>query len=208
MKKYSFAPVYDPILNPFLKSLRRKILNVVIDLNPSGIIDVCCGTGFQVKLLNQNGFEAVGIDLSSEMLAVSRRGKSKAQCFKQDATALDFPDESFEVAMITLALHEKDAVSRHKIVSEMDRILQPGGHLFIADYCINSTSSWYSGKVINFVEFLAGVDHYKNFRNYIDLGGLNDLIPDTKYTSIRDYYFGGKSIILRILKKDPISIRN
>ena len=90
----------------------------------------------------------------------------------------------------------------------MDRILQPGGHLFIADYCINSTSSWYSGKVINFVEFLAGVDHYKNFRNYIDLGGLNDLIPDTKYTSIRDYYFGGKSIILRILKKDPISIRN
>lgn len=201
MKVYSFAPIYDLIINPFLKTLRKKILDVINELQPDRIIDVCCGTGYQVKILNQHGFAAVGIDLSSEMLAVSRRGKKKAQCFKQDATALDFSNESFDVVMITLALHEKDTRSRHKIVTEMDRILKPNGHLLIADYWLKSNSSLFAGKVINFVEFLAGGEHYENFRNYQNSGGLDELISDTKFISIRDYYFGRNTIILRLLKK-------
>ena len=201
MKGYYFAPLYDLFINPFLKNLRKKILDIIIKLNPERIIDVCCGTGYQVKLLNRYGFSAVGIDLSSEMLAVSKRGKWKAPCFKQDATAIDYPDESFDLVLITMALHEKDPVSRQKIVAEMDRILQPHGHLMVADYWLSSGASWFAKKAIRFIERLAGGKHYQNFRNYEESGGLKQIISATELTHIRDYFFGNGTIILRIFQK-------
>lgn len=201
MKGYYFAPLYDPFLNPFLKNLRKKILEVVIELKPSRIMDVCCGTGYQLKMLIRNGFTAVGIDLSSEMLAVSRRGRWKAPCFKQDATAIDYPDQSFDLVLITMALHEKDPDSRQKILTEMDRILQPNGHLLVADYWLSSGTTGFEHKVIRFIERLAGSEHYQNFRNYEESGGLEQMIPDTKFKHIKDYFFGNKTIILRIFQK-------
>ncbi len=201
MKGYYFAPLYDLFINPFLKNLRKKILKVIVELEPERIMDVCCGTGYQVKLLNRSGFSAVGIDLSSEMLAVSKRGKWKAPCFKQDATAIDYPDESFDLVLITMALHEKDPAARQKIVAEMDRILQPDGHLLIADYWMVSDTPWFTGKVIGFIEFLAGGEHYKNFRDFKNSGSLKNTITDTRFTHIRDYFFGNGAIILRIFQK-------
>ena len=201
MKGYYFAPLYDPFLNPFLKNLRKKILEVIIELNPRRIIDVCCGTGYQVKMLTRNGFSAVGIDLSSEMLAVSRRGRWKAPCFKQDATAIDYPDQSFDLVLITMALHEKDPASRQKILTEMDRILLPGGHLLIADYWASSESPRYVEKLIRFIEFLAGREHYENFRHFENSGGLNGLLPEVRFNHVRDHFFGSGAIILRIFQK-------
>ncbi len=201
MKGYYFAPLYDPFINPFLKNLRKKILEIVVELKPECIIDVCCGTGYQVKLLNRHGFSAVGIDLSSEMLAISKKGKWKAPCFKQDAAAIDYPDESFDLVLITMALHEKDPASRQKIVTEMDRILQPNGHLLIADYWLSSGAPMFAGKIIGFIERLAGGEHYQNFRNFQHSGGLEGIIPDFRFTHIRDYFFGRGTIILRIFQK-------
>ncbi len=201
MKGYYFAPFYDPFINPFLKKLRKKILDVVTELEPERIMDVCCGTGYQIKLLNRYGFSAVGIDLSGEMLAVAKRGMWKAPCFKQDATAIDYPDESFDMVLITMALHEKDSVARQKIITEMDRILQPDGHLLIADYWLSSGTPWFAGKIIRFIERLAGGEHYRNFRNFQNSGGLKGIFSDVRYTHIRDYFFGNGTIILRIYQK-------
>ncbi len=201
MKGYYFAPFYDPFINPFLKNLRRKIVDVIRELKPERIVDVCCGTGYQVKLLNRYGFSAVGIDLSSEMLAVAKRGKWKAPCFKQDATEIDYPDKSFDLVLITMALHEKDPVSRQKIIGEMDRILQPGGHLLMADYWLSSGTTWFAERVIRFIERLAGGEHYKNYRDFEKNGGLKNIVQETQYTHIRDYLFGRGAIILRIFQK-------
>lgn len=201
MNGYYFARLYDPFINPFLKNLRKKILDVVTELKPERIIDVCCGTGYQVKMLTRNGFLAVGIDLSREMLAVSRRGRWKVPCFRQDATAIDYPDQSFDLVLITMALHEKDPASRQKILTEMDRILLPGGHLLIADYWTSSESPWYAGKLIRFIEFLAGREHYDNFRHFENTGGLNGLLPQVRFDHVRDHFFGSGTIILRIFQK-------
>ncbi len=63
---------------------------------PHKILDLCCGTGTMSLLLNDQGFEVVGVDLSEGMIAQAR---AKAQTLKypipfhvQNAAQLDLPD--------------------------------------------------------------------------------------------------------------------
>ncbi|HDQ13754.1 MAG TPA: class I SAM-dependent methyltransferase, partial [Sediminispirochaeta sp.] len=74
MAEYGIAPLYDLILYPFVRRLRYKILDICRQRSYSKVLDVCCGTGDQLKLLRRHGFDVYGVDLSPQMLRVSERG--------------------------------------------------------------------------------------------------------------------------------------
>lgn len=201
MKEYSLAAFYDPLLNPFLKGIRYKILDIVREYKPGSILDICCGTGYQVKLLQKHGFNATGIDISDQMLAVSKSGRPIANCLKQDATSLDFPDASFDLVMITLGLHEKNLSDSYRILLEMERTVRSGGYIIIADYSLNAKTSSLSKYLIHFIEYLSRGDHYKNFREYLVSGGLTRLVSNFSFTRINDHFFFGRGIILSLFRK-------
>jgi demethylmenaquinone methyltransferase/2-methoxy-6-polyprenyl-1,4-benzoquinol methylase len=71
------AKYYDAVLSPFIRTIRRRVLQLIKKYRYRSILDVCCGTGDQLKLLKQHGFEAEGIDLSDAMLEVAGRGTVK-----------------------------------------------------------------------------------------------------------------------------------
>lgn len=198
---YFFARFYDPFVDPYMRKVRHRVLQIANDLAARNILDVCCGTGYQLKLLKQHGFMVTGIDLSDHMISVSHRGENAVNCLKGDATNLPFPDRSFDLVMVSLALHEnsrKDAVA---ILKEMLRVAETDGHLIVADYEITAETSRFARFLTRTVERMAGGEHYVNFRNYVDRGGLDDLMKDIPHKETASYRFGGNSLVVKVLTR-------
>lgn len=95
----------------------------------AAVLDCGCGTGHNLALLRNYG-RAVGIDLTASGLAyASRRGeRSVAQA---SAVALPFGAAAFEVVTSFDVLQTLDDEAERTALSEMYRVMKPGGHLVI-----------------------------------------------------------------------------
>ena len=171
---------YDNLIDPLLKNLRVSIA-AFAGLNPGqSVLDVCCGTGAQVRAYAQLGAVAAGIDLSPKMLAIAKRNSAKTHhnniSFQlADAAALPFPDHSFDAASVTFGLHDKPEGLRVKIVSEMIRVVKPGGFILLADFTVPLPGNIW-GFIARSIERNAGGSHYAGFRNYVASGGLDTIL--------------------------------
>ncbi|MCK5171075.1 MAG: class I SAM-dependent methyltransferase [Bacteroidales bacterium] len=197
MANYAVAKLYDFLLYPFLNKIRKKTAKIVIQLNPESVIDICCGTGNQLEYLKNTDIKLTGIDLSPAMLKVAKH----IDCYEQDARDIHFPDNSFDLVMIQLALHEKSFDDQKMIIDEASRIIRNNGHLLIVDYEINEKTKSYSRYVINAIEFMAGKEHFRNFKEYHKNECTNKLIDNNKFLLERKVLIAGKSMALQIYRK-------
>ncbi|MCF8333005.1 MAG: class I SAM-dependent methyltransferase [Bacteroidales bacterium] len=114
-----FAGVYDILLYPFLHPVRVKITHLASQLQPKSIIDICCGTGNQLRYLKNKGFERIeGIDLSDSMINQSQKGANPVNCTQGDTTAMSIPDSSYDMGIISFALHEKPKEIAEKLLQQ------------------------------------------------------------------------------------------
>ncbi len=197
MSRYPLASIYDLLLYPFLHNTRKRTAQCIQQLNPDSLIDICCGTGNQLKYLGHAKIKLTGIDNSPAMLGAVKH----LNCYQQDARFIEFPDQSFEMALIQLALHEKSSDDQFKIMEETYRILKNDGYLVIVDYHIDHKTSKSAKYVINFIEFLAGKEHYSHFKNYKKNGGLAKLVDSNRFSVQRTIHLAGKSMVLKIYRK-------
>jgi ubiquinone/menaquinone biosynthesis C-methylase UbiE len=201
MEAYRYARVYDPLLFPFVRPIRKKVVSLVEERRYRKILDVCCGTGDQLKLLKRHGFDAQGIDLSEAMLGVARSGRVKADCTVQDAAQMRFESGRFDLAMVVFALHEKEGPVARKILEEMLRVTEAGGHLLIVDYEFTRRTDPFARAFITLIERIAGGEHYWNFKAYIENGGLPPLLSGLPLEEVQRHYFGRHGIVLTLLEK-------
>jgi len=202
MQEYQYsARIYDRLLSPFISPIRRRVLALVKKHKYSTVLDVCCGTGDQLKLLKAHGFNGEGVDLSDAMLKVARKGEFQADCMKQDAAEMGYGDAKFDLVMTAFALHEKEHTSARKIIEEMVRVTKEGGDILIVDYELSEKTSLFSKWMIYFIEWFAGGEHYRNFRSYIQKGGLPVLLSGIELSEKERYYFGEYGIVLVLYRK-------
>lgn len=199
--EYKSAKYYDKFLHFFVWRIRKKVLQIVKENQYKKILDVCCGTGNQLKLLKRHGIDGTGIDLSKAMLEIAESGKIKAICYEQDAENIDFSDKSFDMTMTTFALHEKSNSSAKTILNEMIRLTKQNGHLIVVDFSINDQTSYLAKKGICFIESRAGDDHYINYKDYIASNGLDTLLNDLPLKETEKYYFALNGVVLKVLQK-------
>jgi ubiquinone/menaquinone biosynthesis C-methylase UbiE len=177
--KPMFLLNYETIIDPLLADI-RKITPEFCGMSAGDrVLDVCCGTGAQVIEYGRRDIIATGVDIDPSMLKVALRNSMKQKLanvsfYLADATELPFTDNCFDYVSVSLGLHDKVRLTRYKVVSEMIRVARPDGTLVFIDYSMPPVS-----KIWNFlsrtVEFLAGGDHYKSFKDYIKRGGLEDI---------------------------------
>ena len=205
MKEYQYsAKIYDPLLYPFIRPIRNKVIALVKQYQHKSILDVCCGTGDQLKLLKQHGFDGEGIDLSDAMLSVAGKGEHEANCMHQDATQMHYENAKFDLVMTAFSLHEKSHSSARKIAEEMVRVTDEGGDILIVDYELSEKTSALSKMLIYFIEWVAGGEHYRNFKSYIEKGGLPELLSGITLTEVERHYFGQYGIVLLLLRKEKV----
>jgi demethylmenaquinone methyltransferase/2-methoxy-6-polyprenyl-1,4-benzoquinol methylase len=102
-------------------------------------LDVCCGTGdFALALAARVGpyGRVIGSDFSEPMLDLARekaseRGVSQARFEWADALSLPYDDESFDA--VTVGFGVRNLADLELGVSEMGRVLRPGGRLVILE---------------------------------------------------------------------------
>ncbi len=197
MQEYHYsARFYDTILSPFITPIRRRVISLVQKYRYRAILDVCCGTGDQLKLLKKHGFDAEGVDISDAMLSVARKGEHSAHCIHEDATEMHYGDAKFDLVMTAFALHEKDHTTARKIVEEMYRVTAEGGSMLIVDYEISEKTSSFAKALITLIEWFAGGEHYQNFKAYKQKGGLPTLLTGIPVTEIERHYFARHGVVL------------
>lgn len=170
------APATDFIENLIFLGRLQQIWQRLIDraalARGERVIDVGCGTGRATMLAASRvspGGAVVGIDASAEMIEAARK---KAEQARQDVEfrqavmeALPFPDSSFDVVLSCQALHHVPRDAKHQALSEMRRVLKPGGRLLLLDH--GEPYRWYL-KILfypfrwNILEFQA-----ENFRGQV-----------------------------------------
>jgi demethylmenaquinone methyltransferase/2-methoxy-6-polyprenyl-1,4-benzoquinol methylase len=171
------AGIYDPLFNPFLDGMRQRVTETILDEGLSRILDMCCGTGRQCRLLQERGVQVAGLDVSRAMLRQARR-KSPPDIayFLQDASRTAFQEASFDGVLLSLALHEKHPVVRTSILREAGRLVQWDGAIIIVDYILpTSLQGWCARPLILLVERLAGAAHFRHQKQYMAAGGLQGL---------------------------------
>jgi ubiquinone/menaquinone biosynthesis C-methylase UbiE len=112
------------------------------------VLDLGCGRGAVLLLAARHltTGRAVGVDLwrgvdqsgnsaeAARCNAVAEGVADRVELHTGDMTALPFEDDSFDVVVSSLAIHNiRGGAGREKAVDEAVRVLRPGGRLMIAD---------------------------------------------------------------------------
>jgi len=123
------------------------ILNLLDNLRGKSLIDIGCGPGTYSVEFAKRGANVLGIDLSQKMLDKAKNNAEmtdvKLMLQKADARLIPCPDNSFDIAVIILAILDD------KIIEEAARILKPSGLLLISDThpMLEAKGRWESNKI-------------------------------------------------------------
>ena len=119
----------------------RKRLAGILDIPSGGIIlDAATGTAeVALEISKQHpGCKIVGLDFSPSMLELginkirSARGKERVILSAGDICHLPFMDDMFDAVTISFGI--RNVADRKKGIMEFNRVLKPGGHLFIMEF--------------------------------------------------------------------------
>ena len=131
---------YDPLIRWFLRETTFK--NALIEqaqiATRHRVLDVGCGTGTLTLMAKRAApaAEVIGIDGDPKILAIAREkaGHEAVQFDEGLATALPYPDASFDRILTSLVLHHLRTADKQRALAEMWRVLRPEGELHIADW--------------------------------------------------------------------------
>jgi len=149
-KKKQVENMFDKIafrydfLNRFLSAgidvgWRKKAIRQLISLQPKNILDVATGTADFALTCYQilKPEKITGIDISDKMLDIGRKKIAKAglknsiELLYGDSEAILFDDNSFDA--VTVAFGVRNFENLEKGLSEIKRVLKPGGKLLVLE---------------------------------------------------------------------------
>jgi len=116
----------------------------LLQLAPRGrYVDLGVGDGLLTMMLAEVASEVVAVDLSPQMLAqlrtrAAQKGIANIVALESDIARLALPDQSFDVAVLSQALHHCD--DPLSALKEAQRVLVRGGRLLVLDLVAHGES--------------------------------------------------------------------
>ena len=109
----------------------KTTIETICDNVPKGasrILDIGCGTGKYGAELKQRNFTVKGIDKSPHQI---EEAKKNIVAYVGSACELPFSDDSFDICLMIMMLHQLTQEEREKAFKETYRVLCPNGRLII-----------------------------------------------------------------------------
>ncbi len=167
--------IYDKFIAPN-QDLMFRIFKSLIPEN-SSVLDVGTGTGrFPFQIANHCKY-VVGLDLSRRNINLANKKKEKAgieniEFIHGSITEIEkLTDKKFDFAVISYVLHEMPPEMRIEALRKMKSVSEK---IIIGDYRVPLPTGS-TGITVKVIEFLAGWDHFSNFRHFIKHGGIEGL---------------------------------
>ena len=212
------------------KSWRKRAAEELLKSAPDQVLDLCTGTGdFALELdrqsyRNSRTIELTGFDFSKDMLKEAERKQTKLLKDKQqakvrfvegDAGHMPFEDKQFNSMGITFGLwnlvYENSNALKH--LSEMKRVLRPGGQLVVLESSKPKSSLWriFNDFYLRFIlPYLGGLisGNLKAYqylasssKNYYTMEEMGRILEKAGFTMIsrRSLFLG--SVMLLVLEK-------
>ncbi len=137
---------YEKNIVPMFKPLAEKVVEMAHLREGERILDIGTGTGLAAFLaadLTGSKGSVVGIDLSEGMLSVAKKKREvfrykNIEFHRMDETALDLPDNSFDVVIsdLGLAIFNTDLA-----FGEMYDVVKPGGRIAFNEWTERSSKA-------------------------------------------------------------------
>lgn len=130
------APTYD-LTNDLLslgmtRRWRKTVAKAVDPRAGQTVLDLAAGTGSSSIAFAKPGVKVIATDFSEGMLAEGRRRHPQLDFRFADATKLPFEKQSVDAVTISFGL--RNVVDVPKALSEMFRVLKPGGRVVICEF--------------------------------------------------------------------------
>lgn len=139
----NIAPTYDTLNHRLSwdidKGWRKKAIKALAPYQPQTMLDIATGTGdfaiLSAQMLHPR--KLIGADISEGMMEIGRRkvkqlGLQDVISFaKEDCLHLSYEDGTFDA--VTAAFGIRNFADLDRGLSEMCRVLRPGGHLSIVE---------------------------------------------------------------------------
>jgi demethylmenaquinone methyltransferase/2-methoxy-6-polyprenyl-1,4-benzoquinol methylase/phosphoethanolamine N-methyltransferase len=140
-----WAFFYDLLVKGILLGKEENLRASIVDLAQlqpgEKVLDVGCGTGslaITAKVKAGASIEMYGRDAAPEMIARARQKAAKAGVAIDFQTgvveAIDFPEDTFDVAVSSFMVHHLPGGLKAKAFAEMYRVLKSGGRLLVVDF--------------------------------------------------------------------------
>jgi len=133
---------------------RKKVVRLIAAKQPKTILDIATGTGdLAIQFAKKtDAKQIIGLDLSEGMLSVARKKATnlqidtKIEFVKGDSEKLTFDDNYFDA--ITVSFGIRNFENLEKGLSEILRVLVPGGSFVILETSIPTKFPWKQGYFI------------------------------------------------------------
>ena len=118
---------------------RKKAVKILKKQQPKLILDIATGTGdFAIQSLDANPDKVIGVDISKGMLEVGKKKiqklglSNKIEMQLGDSEKLLFEDNKFDAVIVAFGVRNFENLE--KGLSDMYRVLKPGGSLVIIEF--------------------------------------------------------------------------
>ncbi len=124
--------------SPAFLDLRDRIIELARLRSEDRVLDIGAGTGLLTLAAAPHVSHVSAVDISPAMCARLRRNLDREEIDNVDvltdtATALPLADESVDAVISNYCLHHLDDNGKRQALTEVMRVLRPGGRLVFAD---------------------------------------------------------------------------
>ena len=132
---------YDQVSHGVAEGIRHAVWRLAPRENER-ILDIATGTGWTARHINRSGANVTGVDIAQGLLDAAKQIAEEEGLSIDwqlgDAEQLPFPDASFDAAASTFGV--MFATNQEAAISELARVVRPGGRIAIAAWLPDSTA--------------------------------------------------------------------
>jgi SAM-dependent methyltransferase len=192
---------YDVVIAPNQDKLFVQIMDLIEPY--SEVIDIGCGTGRLAFAIAWKCKSVLGIDLSERNISrahlrLLHNPNDKISFLHNNVQELTSRGQlHFDYAILTYVIHEVDEDERIALLNDIALIADK---IIIGDYLVPRPKGL-GGFLSEAIEFIAGSEHYKNYKSYMANGGIHHLANEAGLRIIKEISNNSLSYHIVVLSK-------